>query len=134
MNESITVTREQVEEVLKGWLLPNGLTDFQAYLEGTKDCEDLVKSFTTALFNNVKVEEIPRRHDPAQYDRLVEAFEGVMAEREEMRRVITAIAIRHHRRGDADYKGILDKYMRQTDVLRDTHVKVGEEGEVADGK
>ena len=40
------------------------------------------------------------------------------SESEERRKVIIAIAIRHHRRGEGNYKDILDKYMKQTDLLR----------------
>ena len=77
MPDSITVTREQVVEELLRWLYGDSKV-------AKKYREDLVESFTTALFNREE-SEIPRRHDPAQYDRLVEAFEGLQVERDTIR-------------------------------------------------
>ncbi len=51
MNESITVTREQVEGVMLDWLKSDGVACF----DNDDFRREVIKSFTTALFNNVKV-------------------------------------------------------------------------------
>ena len=53
MTDSITVTREQVERVMLEWLAHEGVALSAGFLYR----EHQAKSFTTALFNNVKVGE-----------------------------------------------------------------------------
>lgn len=56
MTDSITVTREQVEGTIRTWLEDEAPTFWNRYLRDTA-LYAAAKSFTTALFNNVKVGE-----------------------------------------------------------------------------
>ena len=122
MNESINVTREQVERAMKKWLAHEGV----ALSAGVLYREHQAQSFTTALFNNVKVE--------AQAEELCVCVKALASGAD---RTMAGKMCDTCFYTETDVDKALHGAKRHhspdctncTEALADTHVKVGEEGE-----